>query len=86
MHFAHAVCSCVPYDSTITEIFSTQQVRRLVFIMVTQCVFCTLKGKGKVVLSRNLASQSRAEAGSNTSTVALRVVGGDERGTQCLGV
>jgi hypothetical protein len=28
---------------------------------------------------------SRVEAGSNTSTVALRVVG-DEKGTQCLGV
>jgi hypothetical protein len=26
------------------------------------------------------------EAGSNTSTVALRVVEGDEKGTQCLGV
>jgi hypothetical protein len=26
------------------------------------------------------------EAGSNTSTVALRVVGGDEKKTQCLGV
>jgi hypothetical protein len=26
------------------------------------------------------------EAGSNTSIVALRVVGGDEKGTQCLGV
>jgi hypothetical protein len=26
------------------------------------------------------------EAGSNTSTVALRVVGGDEKGTQCVGV
>jgi hypothetical protein len=25
------------------------------------------------------------EAGSNTSTVALRVVGGNEKGTQCLG-
>jgi hypothetical protein len=25
------------------------------------------------------------EAGSNTSTVALRVIGGDEKGTQCLG-
>jgi hypothetical protein len=34
-----------------------------------------LSYKGKVV-----------EAGSNTSTVALRVVGGDEKGTQCLGV
>jgi hypothetical protein len=26
------------------------------------------------------------EARSNTSTVSLRVVGGDEKGTQCLGV
>jgi hypothetical protein len=31
-------------------------------------------------------SVSRVEAGSNTSTVALRVVGGHENGTQCLGV
>jgi hypothetical protein len=27
----------------------------------------------------------RVEAGSNTSSIALRVVGGDENGTQCLG-
>jgi hypothetical protein len=27
-----------------------------------------------------------AEAGSNNSTVALRVVGGDGKGTQCLAV
>jgi hypothetical protein len=26
------------------------------------------------------------EAGSNNFTVALRVVGGEEKGTQCLGV
>jgi hypothetical protein len=29
---------------------------------------------------------SRVEEGSNTSTVALRVVEDDEKGTQCLGV
>jgi hypothetical protein len=28
---------------------------------------------------------ARVEAGTNTSIVALRVVGGDEKGTQCLG-
>jgi hypothetical protein len=28
----------------------------------------------------------RAEAGSNTSTAALRVVGGEGKGTKCLGV
>jgi hypothetical protein len=32
------------------------------------------------------ASLNPVEAGSNTSTVALRVIGGDEKGTQCLGV
>jgi hypothetical protein len=30
--------------------------------------------------------ESRVEAGSNNSTVTLRVVRGDEKGTQCLGV
>jgi hypothetical protein len=30
--------------------------------------------------------KSHVEAGSNTSTVALRDVGGDEKGTQCLGI
>jgi hypothetical protein len=29
---------------------------------------------------------ARVEAGTNTSTVALRVVGGDEKGDLCLGV
>jgi hypothetical protein len=29
---------------------------------------------------------SPVEVGSNTSTITLRVVGGDEKGTQCLGV
>jgi hypothetical protein len=29
---------------------------------------------------------SRVEVGSNISTVALRVVGGDENGSQCLGL
>jgi hypothetical protein len=38
----------------------------------------------KVVLITFLSP--RVETGSNTSTVALRVVGGDEKGTQCLGV
>jgi hypothetical protein len=31
-------------------------------------------------------TQTRVEAESNTSTVALRVVGGDKKGTQCPGV
>jgi hypothetical protein len=31
-----------------------------------------------------LLLDSRLETGSNTCTVALRVVGGDEKGTKCL--
>jgi hypothetical protein len=38
----------------------------------------------KVNQSNKRIDRSRVEAGLNTSTVALRVVGGDERGTQCL--
>jgi hypothetical protein len=34
----------------------------------------------------NLWASSRVEAGYNTSTVALRVVRGDGKGTQCPGV
>jgi hypothetical protein len=35
---------------------------------------------------RFCATLSRVEAGSNTSTLALRDVRGDEEGSQCLGV
>jgi hypothetical protein len=31
-------------------------------------------------------SDSRVEAGSNTSTIPRRVIRGDKKGTQCLGV
>jgi hypothetical protein len=34
----------------------------------------------------NLYYSSRVEVGYSTSTVALRVVGGDEKETLCLGV
>jgi hypothetical protein len=34
--------------------------------------------------NRRYRNHSRVEAGSNTSTVALRVVGGDEKRTYCL--
>jgi hypothetical protein len=35
--------------------------------------------------SSSVVVEARVEAGSNSSTVALRIVGGDEKGTQCLG-
>jgi hypothetical protein len=37
-------------------------------------------------LDSELILESRVEAGLNTSTVALRIVGGDEKGPQCKGV
>jgi hypothetical protein len=35
--------------------------------------------KGHWLIQRRVESLSRAEAGSNTSTVALRIIGGDEK-------
>jgi hypothetical protein len=54
----------------------------------------SLCGPCRAVISRTVSeelssfdrqSQSRVEAGSNTSTVDLQVVGGDEKGTRLLG-
>jgi hypothetical protein len=40
-----------------------------------------------ILFRRNSVFQwPRVEAGYNTSTVALRVIEGDEKGTRCLGV
>jgi hypothetical protein len=36
-------------------------------------------------IKTELREVSSVEVGSNTSTITLRVVGGDEKGTQCLG-
>jgi hypothetical protein len=39
-----------------------------------------------LILTLTLEVKSHVEAGLNTSTVALRVIGGDENGTLCWGV
>jgi hypothetical protein len=45
-------------------------------------VRCFLRGPYQGVINgTSLVSEPRVEAGSNTSTVALRVVGGDEKGS-----
>jgi hypothetical protein len=46
----------------------------------------TVLAKASSNLTDRSQSGTRVEAGSNTSTVALRVVGGDEKEIQCLGV
>jgi hypothetical protein len=45
-----------------------------------------LKVTYRGLTDRETGRASRVEVGSNTSTVAQRVIGGDEKGTQCLGV
>jgi hypothetical protein len=37
-----------------------------------------------ILLRRNVVFNARLEVDLSTSTVALLVVGGDEKGTQCL--
>jgi hypothetical protein len=47
------------------------------------CGPCRIKGKYAIGIKRfkrYFVSKTRVEAGSNTSTVTLRVVGGDEKG------
>jgi hypothetical protein len=45
-----------------------------------------MHGPCQGVITRTVSSctHPRVEAGSNTSALALRVVGGDKRGIQCL--
>jgi hypothetical protein len=51
-----------------------------------QCFLCNPCWGYITGTNRTEAYKSLVEAGSNTSTVALRVVGGNEKGTQCLEV
>jgi hypothetical protein len=49
-----------------------------------RCFLCR-PCRGYIKTSKQINIVFRVEAGSNTSTVALRVVGGAEKGTLCLG-
>jgi hypothetical protein len=56
--------------------------RRRFHATVEGCVFCAVRVEGLEKGRRRLfKSVTRVEAGSNTSTVTLRVVGGDEKGS-----
>jgi hypothetical protein len=55
--------------------------------VLLEAVFSTDPLQGIITLPAELnVVELRVEAGSNTSKVALRVVGGDGKGTQCLGI
>jgi hypothetical protein len=45
-----------------------------------------LKALASITFPPLYTENSRVEAGCNASTVALRVVEGDEKGTRCLGI
>jgi hypothetical protein len=51
---------------------------------------CFLRGLFREVISETRfgaeSGEAHMEAGSNTSTVVLWVIGGNKKGTQCLGV
>jgi hypothetical protein len=50
-------------------------------------VFCAVSAEAWLEAARRQWPRTpRVEAVSNTSIVTLRVVGGEEKGTQCLGV
>jgi hypothetical protein len=55
-------------------------------IIVVGGVFYTVLSKAICQGPNLTVGASGVEAGSNTSTVTMRVVGGDEKCTQCLGV
>jgi hypothetical protein len=44
-------------------------------MLETRCLLCLCNG----VIRRTIEDVTRVEAGSNTSTVTLRVLGGDEK-------
>jgi hypothetical protein len=70
-------------------ILTANSINRLVVVMEMECVSCEVR-TARIILNKSaLRGQSewqvaRLEAGSNAPTVALRVVGGNEKGTQCL--
>jgi hypothetical protein len=72
---------------------SVGQLRDVTIVTLLETVFSMwsaprlYQSTDRVQLSSGERGMStRVEAGSNTSTVALRVVGAEEKGTKCLGV
>jgi hypothetical protein len=79
-----------------TKVIARQQFRKYTTVLkplldsglpaTMEAVFSMIRCEAISLTSLVSAVQAHVEAGSNTSTVALRVVGGDEKGTQYLGV
>jgi hypothetical protein len=74
--------------STLDRLFSTASAPRPLLCndsvnTFQQKMLCFLRGpcKGVILKTNDAIIHTRVEAGSNTSTVTLRVVGGDKKGS-----
>jgi hypothetical protein len=87
LHSAHTACLCVQYGSRRKQYLFPQTALSGWALWWRRDVFpVKYKLSLYIILRINSDFKSCVEVGSNTSAVALRVVGGDEKGTQCLGV
>jgi hypothetical protein len=80
---------CVPpfgarqrFGKHVPAATNTRNSRKIVGLVI----FYTVRVLSKESVWVCLCIPSHVEPGLNTSTVALRVVGEDEKGTQCLGI
>jgi hypothetical protein len=96
MVFVSKLCilpsECICMFRTVLTVNSDcfpNSINRLDFVAELRNVFPVRYGLNsytRILSTRYRVFNSRMEAGSNVSTAALRVVGGDEKVTQCLGI
>jgi hypothetical protein len=67
-------------------VLKINSINRFGFVAETECVSCVVRTELLYIKLYRRHSIPRVEAGSNTSIVALRVVEGDEKERQCLGL
>jgi hypothetical protein len=72
---------------TVNSDFSLNIIKRLGFVTEI-CVSSEVRNESLYIIQKKglMTGFPPVEAGSNASTVALRVVGADEKESQCLGV
>jgi hypothetical protein len=75
------VFACSIWFTQWTATVSLNNINRLFVVMETECVPCEVRTGYSSDFDFGLTFQTRVEAGSNTSTVTLGVVRGDEKGS-----
>jgi hypothetical protein len=75
LHFAHTLDLCVPYDFHNKQRLFPQRALIVWSLLWRRSVFCEVRTENLLMFSWvNVYTEFRLEEGSNTSTVALRVV------------